>query len=58
MSAEGPPRYTLASGGGAAGPKGAFANEGGGRQQVESMNPKGAEAATNSAPSGGLGAHI
>ena len=55
MSADGPPRHTRASGGGAAGPKGASASEGDGRRRVESMNNNGAEAA-NSAPSGGLGA--
>jgi hypothetical protein len=56
MSAEGPPRYTLASGGEAAGPKGASASQSGGRLQAKSLNNDSAEAA-NSAPSMGSGAH-
>ena len=56
MSADGPPRYTLASGGEAAGPKGASASQSGGRLQAKSLNNDSAEAA-NSAPSMGSGAH-
>jgi hypothetical protein len=56
MSADGPPRYTLASGGEAAGPKGASASRGGGRLPAKSLNNDSAEAA-NTALSGGSGAH-
>ena len=54
MSTAGPPQDARASGGEAAGPKGASASEGGGRHHDATMNGNGAQAA-KSAPVGWVG---